>query len=97
MSEAFEDMPSPEEQARRLAWFEEYVACRGRQPTDLPLRCPCCGCLTLTERAEEDICPVCFWQDDGQDDYDANVVRGGPNRSLSLSLCTPLKGLPRPL
>lgn len=31
-----------------------------------------------------EICPVCFWEDDGQDDHDADVVRGGPNRSLSL-------------
>lgn len=30
-------------------------------------------------------CPVCYWEDDGQDDEDADVVRGGPNASLSLS------------
>jgi hypothetical protein len=28
---------------------------------------------------------VCFWEDDGQDDHDANKVRGGPNGRLSLS------------
>jgi hypothetical protein len=28
---------------------------------------------------------VCFWEDDGQDDYDADVVRGGPNGVLSLT------------
>lgn len=43
--------------------------------------CPCChyrtGCST---------CPVCFWTDDGQDDPDADVVRGGPNGDLSLSV-----------
>ena len=33
-----------------------------------------------------DICPVCFWEDDGQDDHDADVVRGGPNGSLSLTI-----------
>lgn len=32
-----------------------------------------------------DICPVCFWEDDGQDDYNADVIRGGPNGSLSLT------------
>lgn len=26
-----------------------------------------------------------FWQDDGQDDHDADTVRGGPNRQLSLT------------
>ena len=31
-----------------------------------------------------EICPICFWEDDGQDHHDADVVRGGPNRSLSL-------------
>jgi len=50
-----------------------------------PYACPCCGYLTLPSRGEEDICPVCFWQDDGQDDHDADDVRGGPNYELSLS------------
>ncbi len=31
------------------------------------------------------ICPVCFWEDDGQDEHDADVVRGGPNHGLSLA------------
>jgi hypothetical protein len=43
-------------------------------------QCPCChyrtGCST---------CPVCFWTDDGQGDTDADLVRGGPNRELSLA------------
>ena len=50
-----------------------------------PYACPCCGFLTLPERGGGDICPVCFWEDDGQDDHDADVVRGGPNYSLSLA------------
>ena len=53
-------------------------------PHDLPLRCPCCGCKTLHERAAFEICPVCYWEDDGQDDGDADQVRGGPNGPLSL-------------
>jgi hypothetical protein len=28
---------------------------------------------------------VCFWEDDGQDDHDADEVHGGPNRGLSLT------------
>ena len=74
----------PEEHERRLAWFADYSARLERQPSGLPLRCPCCGCRTLEERGEFEICPVCFWEDDGQDDYDADVVRGGPNSALSL-------------
>jgi hypothetical protein len=41
--------------------------------------------LTLAERGGFEICPVCFWEDDGQDDPDADVVLGGPNGSLSLT------------
>lgn len=46
--------------------------------------CPCCRALTLHERGGFDTCPVCLWDDDGQDEHDAHVVRGGPNRMLSL-------------
>ncbi|MFD6067012.1 MULTISPECIES: CPCC family cysteine-rich protein [Amycolatopsis] len=48
--------------------------------------CPCCGCLTVGERGAYEICPVCFWEDDGQDEHDADVVRGGPNGRLSLTV-----------
>jgi hypothetical protein len=44
------------------------------------LACPCCGHATLTERGIYEICPVCFWEDDGQDNHDADEWRGGPNR-----------------
>lgn len=56
---------------------------RGPQPGVL-YACPCCQFLTLPERGGYDICPVCFWEDDGQDDHDFAVVRGGPNYELSL-------------
>jgi hypothetical protein len=39
----------------------------------------------LPERDADEICKVCFWQDDGQDDHDADAVRGGPNGRLSLT------------
>ena len=58
----------------------------GEGPNDaLPLRCPCCFCKTLSERSRYDICEVCFWEDDGQDDGDADEYWGGPNGSLTLS------------
>lgn len=53
---------------------------------ELPLRCPCCGYKTLDERRAYEICAVCCWEDDGQDDADAGEVWGGPNGELSLSL-----------
>nr|WP_176711245.1 CPCC family cysteine-rich protein [Streptomyces sp. Ncost-T6T-1] len=49
------------------------------------LTCPCCFQRTLEERANFEICPECGWEDDGQDDIDAHIVRGGPNGSLSLT------------
>jgi hypothetical protein len=55
-------------------------------PTSCPgFPCPCCGNRTVGEPATYEICPVCFWEDDGQSDCDAEVVRGGPNRDLSLT------------
>lgn len=47
-------------------------------------RCPCCGCRTLRQRGGLEECPVCAWADAGQDEYDAEKVRGGPNGELSL-------------
>ena len=46
--------------------------------------CPCCTFRTLTEEGAFELCPVCYWEDDGQSDADASVVRGGPNGTLSL-------------
>ena len=40
---------------------------------------------TLQTRGAYEICSVCFWEDDGQDNHDADDVRGGPNRELSLA------------
>jgi hypothetical protein len=83
--------PSPEEIERRRQWFEWYFDRASNHSINMPpreegpYRCPCCGCKTLTARGDYDICPVCFWEDDGQDDHDADIVRGGPNGSLSLS------------
>jgi hypothetical protein len=44
------------------------------------IACPCCGHATLSVRGQYEICPVCFWEDDGQDNADAAVERGGPNQ-----------------
>jgi len=47
--------------------------------------CPCCRFNTLHENGGFEICPVCYWEDDGQGDTDSDKVRGGPNNLLSLS------------
>jgi hypothetical protein len=77
MGETERDRPSLDENTRGLC---EYTDSTDSQPPGLPLRCPSCGCRTLGERDGFEICPVCFWEDDGQDDHDADVVRGGPQR-----------------
>ncbi len=48
-------------------------------------RCPCCGCKTLETAGALALCPVCWWEDDGQDDGDATVVRLTVNGDLSLA------------
>jgi hypothetical protein len=47
--------------------------------------CPCCGRKTLGERGGHEICRVCWWEDDGQDNSEADIVWGGPNSDLSLT------------
>lgn len=83
--------PSPEELERRRRHFEWYAEQTNSNSVHHPkrdgvrYRCPCCGCRTLDERGKFDICQVCYWEDDGQDDHDADIVRGGPNGLLSLT------------
>lgn len=45
-------------------------------------QCPCCDHFTLDARGQYDICPVCFWEDDGLD-VDELDEHSGPNH-LSL-------------
>lgn len=54
--------------------------------------CPCCGYPTINGRAECDICPLCGWEDDGQDDAERapsgcarpETVVGGVNHDYAL-------------
>ncbi|MGB6745068.1 MAG: CPCC family cysteine-rich protein [Terracidiphilus sp.] len=48
-------------------------------------RCPCCGYRTLEAPGALALCPVCWWEDDGQEDDDATDVRLTVNGQLSLS------------
>lgn len=47
-------------------------------------RCPCCGYKTLETAGALALCPVCWWEDDGQEDDDAAEVRLTVNGQLSL-------------
>jgi len=49
------------------------------------LACPCCGYRTLEERGGYEICAVCWWEDDGQDNKRASEAWGGPNGGVSLT------------
>ena len=48
-------------------------------------RCMCCGYKTLGAPDCMGLCAVCWWDDDGQDDSDAYVVRHSANGNLSLA------------
>ena len=54
------------------------------EPAEIRYRCPCCGYKTLQAPAALGLCPVCWWEDDGQDDVDAEEVRLTVNGRLSL-------------
>ena len=58
--------------------------------------CPACGYPTIGERAAYEICSLCAWEDDGQDDnahrppgywdeVQPDDVAGGPNHDYSLT------------
>ncbi|MFI1995641.1 CPCC family cysteine-rich protein [Actinoplanes sp. NPDC020271] len=70
----------------RAAWLDRYVSMRNviADARDEPYTCPCCGHATLSGRGRFEICDECDWEDDGRDNHDSAVVRGGPNGSLSL-------------
>ncbi|MFC5862931.1 CPCC family cysteine-rich protein [Acidicapsa dinghuensis] len=47
-------------------------------------RCPCCGARTLRQPESLELCPVCWWEDDGQDSDNDSEVRLTVNGELSL-------------
>ncbi|MQX52345.1 hypothetical protein GFN93_03730 [Alcanivorax sp. PA15-N-34] len=47
--------------------------------------CPCCGYPTLERRDHYEICCLCIWEDDGEDDADTQGWGGGPNGAYSLT------------
>jgi hypothetical protein len=69
---------------RREFFRKNFEMKIGLQRTDvksedvLKNSCPVCGYLTLNERSGYDICSICFWEDDGIDDFEENE-KSGPN------------------
>ena len=37
-------------------------------------QCPCCDHFTLGERRSFEVCPICAWEDDGQDLDELDLV-----------------------
>ena len=83
--DTFEDVLAPEltpEQRLQLQIDEDARA-----------TCPCCGYPTINGRAHYEICPLCFWEDDGQDDAERapsgsarpDELANGPNHGYSLT------------
>jgi len=75
---------------RRRAFFDDLVLPpsereAGLRPRRVRFSCPCCGYPTLGGRGADEICELCWWEDDGQDDDRADEVAGGPNRDYSLN------------
>jgi len=75
---------------RRRAFFDDYGSRPAEQAAKLPPRgvrfsCPCCGYPTLAGRGTFEICEICWWEDDGQEDDHADEVAGGPNAGYSLN------------
>ena len=46
-------------------------------------QCPCCDYISLPERGNYLICPICFWEDDGQDVGELDLS-SGPNHGITL-------------
>ncbi len=73
-------------------WFQQTIEDMHKKSVFAPpqegvrYRCPCCHYKTLEERGGYDICPVCFWEDDGQDDEDAENRRVFSPNHMSLKL-----------
>lgn len=61
--------------------FDDFIA---QEKLNL-FTCPSCGYPSLSERGIYDICEICNWEDDRQDDARADEVWGGPNQKLSLT------------
>jgi hypothetical protein len=65
--------------------MHDFSSKRTGVAVDAQYRCPCCGYRTLETAGALGLCPVCWWEDDGQEDVDAAEVRLTVNGNLSLN------------
>jgi hypothetical protein len=84
-------MTEKENEIALRQWFDFYINEIKKSPDtgyktfDKYFLCPCCSFPTLLERDNYEICVICNWEDDGQDDHNADTVLGGPNQNYSLT------------
>ncbi len=75
-------------QRLRVWWVKKRRLAAGwygpADPTPMH-QCPCCDYVTLPERGNYLICPVCFWEDDGTD-LDALDEPSEANHGITLRL-----------
>lgn len=66
------------------SWFNWHVDLMSKPKFRTKYLCPCCAMPTLDRRARYLICPICYWEDDGEE-YDgpeienSNLRYCGPN------------------
>lgn len=73
-----------------ISWTDQFSCqaalqtAEGANPAFWSYKCPCCGYFTLGERPSGtfNICPVCFWEDDGVQLNDPDFSGGANNVSL---------------
>lgn len=68
-------------------WYGDQLERGNIKPVEAGVKysCPCCGYPTLSQRGGFEICALCFWEDDGQDEHNAELVLSGPNHDYSLT------------
>lgn len=70
------------EELNELDEMEKSGEWKKVEPIGDELQCPCCDYFTLGERAGYEICPICFWEDDGIDLDDIDEHSGSNHISL---------------
>lgn len=78
------DRATNEHLLRKVALLDQTVTAVTGTVPDIEA-CPCCGQKTISERGAYEICRVCWWEDDGQDNDQADEITGGPNGGVSLT------------
>ncbi|WP_370980272.1 CPCC family cysteine-rich protein [Agaribacterium sp. ZY112] len=61
---------------KKNSWYEPEDS----EPQEL---CPCCDFISLSTRGAYEICPVCYWEDDGQDIDELDHISAN-NHGISL-------------